>query len=81
MPQNVGSALSLSRQRVGVLSYVMMVQRGTASLADSHLLYIPDRWEGGHPLGMGRVQRTVHVRGAERTGHGQRADRARVTVH
>lgn len=79
MPQNVGSALSLSRQRVGVLSYVMMVQRGTASLAHSHLLYIPDRWEGVHPLG--RVQRTVHVCGTERTGHGQRADRARVTVH
>lgn len=79
MPQNVGSALSLSRQRVGVLSYVMMVHRGTASLAHSHLLYIPDRWEGVHPLG--RVQRTVHVRGTERTGHGQRADRARVAVH
>lgn len=71
MPQDVSSGLSLSLQRVGVLSYVLMVHRGTASLAHSHLLYIPDRWEGVHPLW--RVERTVHVCGTERTGHGQRA--------
>lgn len=71
MPRDVSSGLSLSRQRVGVLSYVTMIQRGTASRTHSHLLHIPDRWEGVHPLR--RVDRTVHVCGTERPGHGQRA--------
>lgn len=81
-PQLCASGLSLSRQRVGqsrVLGYVMVVRRGTASLTHSHLLYIPDGWERVHPLR--RVQRSVHVCGTEGTGHRQRADRPRVTVH
>lgn len=51
----------------------------TASLSHSHLLYIPDRRQGVHSLR--RVQRSVHVRGADRARYRQWAHRARVTVH
>lgn len=51
----------------------------TASLPHSHLLYIPDRWQGVHSLR--RVKRTVDVWRAERTRHRQRTDWTRVTVH
>lgn len=51
----------------------------TASLSHSHLLYIPDRRQGVHSLR--RVQRSVHVRGADGARYRQRAHRAGVTVH
>lgn len=72
MPRQVSSP------RVGVLSYTRE-DAPAVLLGHSHLLYIPDRWQGAHSLR--GVHRSVHVCGTQGPRDRQGTHWTRITVH